>query len=525
MSGAGSSEDKDLAARVLRDLSLHEQVRTDPSAPDRPTHAGLPSFARFEILDRIGEGATAVVYRARDKTLGRPVALKVLREGAASSDLARERFRREARAAAGLAHPNLVTVFDAGEEDGRPYLVLELIEGRSLDVLLKDPAVPRSSRAPLLEGAARGVAAAHAKGIIHRDLKPANILVTWAGEPKVGDFGLAHLLETRSELTRTGTAVGTPLYMAPEQVEGRSGEISPRTDVYALGAMLYEILTGHPPHEGRTLAELYGKILREEPPAPRSTSSGVAVDAQTIALKALEKEPVRRYPDAQAFADDLGRHLRGEPILARPVGGWGRLRRRLRRHPAATVLASFAAAALLTAFLLGLQFLRERDSARRMKEEMARLAARVPDPRPWTPVFNGTSTACFMQKDSRDWRLERGALVNTTTHPSALQTERLFSDGDVRVRFEAEELSYLGFHIRLGLEPGFGVSFDRRAINQMAGAGRELTFSCRGDAVTATLDGRPLPVTRYSPSRTGTLHFSCVGGTLRLRSIDFRDPP
>jgi serine/threonine-protein kinase len=525
MNGAGSSEDKDRAARVLRDLSLHERVRTDASVPDGPARAELPSFTRFEILGRIGEGATAVVYRARDKTLGRPVALKVLREGARTSEVARERFRREARAAAGLAHPNLVTVFDAGEEEGRPYLVLELIEGRSLDALLKDPLIPRSTLAPLLERAARGVAAAHEKGIIHRDLKPANILVASTGDPRVGDFGLAHLLETRSELTRTGTAVGTPLYMAPEQVEGRSGEISPRTDVYALGAILYEILAGRPPHEGRTLAELYGRIIREEPRPPRPATGDVAPDAQTIALKALEKEPARRYPDAQAFADDLGRHLRGEPILARPVGAWGRLTRRLRRNPAAALLVCLAGLAMGTAFLLGIQFLRERDSARRMKEEMARLAARVPDPRPWTPVFNGSSTACFMQKESKDWRLEAGALVNTTPHPSALQTERVFTDGEIRIRFEAEELNYLGFNIRLGLEPGFGVSWDRRAINQMAGAGRELIFFCRGDAVTATLDGRPLPVLRHTPSRSGTLHFSCVGGILRLRSIDFRELP
>ncbi len=513
MSGSGSSEDKDQVRRVLRDLSEHERTRTAAPGGGSALTDETPNLSRFEILERIGEGATAVVYRARDRQLQRTVAVKVLRERAGLNDVARERFRREAKAAAGLSHPNVVTVHDAGEEQGRPFLVMELVTGRPLDAVLKDPAVPRSTLLPLLEKAARGLAAAHAKGVVHRDLKPANILVTAAGEPKVGDFGLAHVIETRTELTRTGTTLGTPLYMAPEQVEGRSDAISPRTDVYALGAILYEILSGHPPHVAETLADLYARIVRRDAdPIPEA-----AADAQTIALKALEKEPERRYADAGEFADDLARHLKGEPILARPVGPAGRLLRRIRRNPLGFGLAAVA----VLATIAGSVGIAERI---RMKQEIERLAASAVDPRPWTPVFDGQSMASFMTRDTAGWKLDQGVLVNTNPHPGAMQTERVFDDGEVRIRFEAHDVSYLGFNLRLTETAGYSVEWDRKGVNQMAGAEHALVFSCRGDEVTASLDGVPVPVIVRSRNRRGTLHFSCIGGELRLKAIDFREP-
>jgi serine/threonine-protein kinase len=490
MTGSGSSADDGLVRRVLRDLSEHERTRTEP---------GTPSFSRFEILGTLGQGATAVVYRARDRVLGREVAVKVLRDLAGLTETARERFRREAKAAAGLAHPNVVAVHDAGEENGRPYLVMELVEGRPLGDLLKDGG--RAALLGILEKAARGVAAAHARGVVHRDLKPANILVTAAGEPKVGDFGLAHVLETRSELTRTGTALGTPLYMAPEQVEGRPEQITPRTDVYALGAILYEALAGRPPHSGETLAELYRKIVRDDPPAPAAGEAGV------IALKAVEKDPARRYEDAEAFADDLRRHLAGEPVLARPVGPTGRFLRRVKRNPAGHALVAVALAGLLAAVGLAVQ--------------VARL---TPDPRPWTPVFDGTSAACFMGGMPDGWRLEGGELVSARERPGAVQTDRLFRDGEVRVRFVAEKMSYLGFNIRLGTTGGWGVSWDRGGVERMGGAERTLLFTCRGEDVAATLDGAPLPVELRGRNAEGTLHFGGVGGRLRIRGIDYRGP-
>jgi hypothetical protein len=338
--------------------------------------------------------------------------------------------------------------------------------------------------------------------------------VTAAGEPKVGDFGLAHVLETRTELTRTGTALGTPLYMAPEQVEARSADISPRTDVYALGAILYELLAGQPPHVAPSLADLYARIVRQDPVPPRKAALGVAPDAETIALKALEKEPARRYADAREFADDLERFLKGEPILARPVGAWGRIYRRCRRNPVGTVLGILAFASLLAAGVAGL----------RMQREIDRLASLAPDPRPWTPVFDGRSLACFMLRDIKDWKLENGTLVSISPTPQAIQTDRIFTDGEVRIRFQCQDQSWLAFNVRLSTGPGYSVEWGRGQISQFAGAERTLIFTLRGETVTATLDGRPIPVVVHGRSRQGTLHFSAVGGQLRIRSIDYRDP-
>jgi len=286
------------------------------------------SIPRYEIQDKIGEGATAIVYRALDRELQRPVALKVLREEATLKEIARERFHREAQAAAGLAHPNIVQIHDVGETSGRLYIVMELVQGRPLSEVLAAGDLEERKLVEILEKVARGVAAAHDKGVVHRDLKPANILVATPGEPKVGDFGLAHLADAVTVLTRTGATLGTPLYMSPEQVEGRSSEITTRTDVYALGAILYEILTRRPPHLADTVSEIYGKIVNVDPIPPRKLNSKVPTDFETIALKAIAKDPRKRYPTAEAFANDLRRALEGEPIQARPVSGAERLWRK-----------------------------------------------------------------------------------------------------------------------------------------------------------------------------------------------------
>jgi serine/threonine-protein kinase len=352
-----SSGPDDWTERLFEKLSEHERRRQslgypdlaadEPSEPGRAA-APVPKIPRYEILGCIGEGATAVVYRARDRELGRWVALKLLRPSAAMNDVARQRFRRESQAAAGLTHPNVVAVFDAGEAEGRLYLVMELVDGSPLDGLLTKKELGLRNLVQILEKVAFGVAAAHEKGIIHRDLKPANIMVTSSGVPKVGDFGLAHLIDSTAALTRTGATLGTPLYMSPEQAKGRVHDISPRTDVYALGAMLYEMLTGSPPHSAESLVDLYKKIESDEVTPPSTLRSDVPTDLETIALKALGKHPSQRYADARPFAEDLGRYLAGQPIQARPVAPLVRAARRVARFRK-LLLAGLAAAALLGA--------------------------------------------------------------------------------------------------------------------------------------------------------------------------------
>jgi serine/threonine-protein kinase len=330
--------------------------------------AKAPRFQRYETRSVLGEGATSVVYRAWDRELNRPVAVKVLRESVGMSEVARQRFRREAQTAAALAHPNLVTVYDAGEVEGQLYLVMELVEGRPLSGLLSPRGPELRSLVEILWKASLGVAAAHAHGIVHRDLKPANVLVGATGEPKVADFGLAHLSDSTKELTRTGATLGTPLYMSPEQVAGRSKEISPRTDVYALGAMLYEIVAGAPPHTGESIMEIYGKIARDEPRPPRRVRPELSKDLETIALKALEKEPGRRYASAGEFAADLRRHLNGEPIEARPTGPVYRTLLRIRKNPVAYGLGAGVLIALVVALAVWRSAVRGAETLRAERE-------------------------------------------------------------------------------------------------------------------------------------------------------------
>ncbi len=309
---------------------------------------------RYTLQDRLGEGATAVVYAAYDRELNRDVAVKVLRETMGMSQLARERFRREAQAAAGLSHPNLVTVYDAGTADGQSYLVMERVQGKSLEECLRGRRPALRELVRILERASRGVAAAHEKGIVHRDLKPANILMSTSGDPKVGDFGMAHLMDSRVELTRTGVPLGTPMYMAPEQVQGRTQDISPRTDVYGLGAILYEALTGRPPHIADGIAELYAKIANDEPVLPTKLNPEAPPELAAVALKSLDKDPARRYADAAGFADDLARYLGGKQVEARPASFMYRAWRRIKKHRLAVSAGTAAILVILGVALAGL---------------------------------------------------------------------------------------------------------------------------------------------------------------------------
>jgi eukaryotic-like serine/threonine-protein kinase len=306
----------------------------------------------YEIEGELGRGAMGVVYRARQLAVGRSVAVKTLLGPAGAEGLAR--FRAEAQAAGRLQHPNIVQVFEVGEHAGRAFIALEYVDGGTLADRAGGAPQPAAWAARTVETLAGAVAAAHAAGIVHRDLKPSNVLLTRDGVPKIADFGLARRLDSDDRLTRSGVIVGTLAYMAPEQAGGRSKDAGPAADVYALGAVLYELLTGRPPFRGETVGDMVGRILGAEPDRPRSVNPAVPRDLETICLKALAKDPADRYPSAGALADDLGRFRRGEPIRARRTALAGRAWRWARRNPASAGLSGLAAALLLVVLGLAL---------------------------------------------------------------------------------------------------------------------------------------------------------------------------
>ncbi len=353
------------------------------TAAPGPWIAEPPQLTGYEVQAELGRGGMGVVYRAWDRRLHRPVALKMLLVGAFARPEERERFRREAEAEAGLRHVNIVQVYDVGELDGRPYFTMEFVEGGSLAETLAGAPLPAGQAAALLATLAEAVQAAHDRGIVHRDLKPANVLLTADGTPKITDFGLARRLDDGAELTQSGTPLGTPSYMAPEQARGETHSIGPAADVYALGAILYETLTGRPPFRADTSAETLRQVVEQEPPPPSRSNAKVPRDLEVICLKCLRKEPHRRYPSAAALAEDLRRFERGEAITARPTGRLERSARWLRRRRvqvAALSVGTLLGVGLVAAGL-GLRsgheagVRRERDRARREQALVARADA------------------------------------------------------------------------------------------------------------------------------------------------------
>jgi hypothetical protein len=315
--------------------------------------APLVRVPGYEVLEELGRGGMGVVYRARQVQAGRLVALKVVLAGAHAGPDELARFRAEAGAAARLQHPHIVAVYEVGEHDGRPFFSMEFCAGGSLkEKLAGTPLSPREA-ARLVETLASAVEAAHQKGIVHRDLKPANVLLS-AGPgaplvdctPKVADFGLAKRLDDAGR-TATGAVVGTPSYMAPEQAAGKTKEVGPAADVYALGAVLYECLTGRPPFKGPTPLETLRQVLGDDPVPPRQLQPATPADQETVCLKCLQKDPKKRYAAAGELADDLRRFQAGEPLRARPVGAAERAWKWARRKPALAAAYGLLAAALV----------------------------------------------------------------------------------------------------------------------------------------------------------------------------------
>jgi serine/threonine protein kinase len=297
-----------------------EPDRSADTSASRHADATLPEIPGYDVEALLGRGGMGVVYKARHRRLNRLVALKMLIAGAHAGPAEQARFQREAETVARLRHANIVAVYDVGDHEGCPYFTMELLEGGSLAQVLAGVPQPAGRAAALLIALSEAVQVAHEAGIVHRDLKPANILLAADGTPKVADFGLARHFEAAPELTWSGARIGTASYMAPEQVIGKTGNIGPAADIYALGALLYEMLTGRPPFRGESATDTQRQVVNDEPVFPSRLNTKVPRDLETICLKCLSKEPQRRYASAAALGDDLRRFEEGRPIQARPVG-------------------------------------------------------------------------------------------------------------------------------------------------------------------------------------------------------------
>jgi WD40 repeat protein/tRNA A-37 threonylcarbamoyl transferase component Bud32 len=340
-----------------RDAAGSEAPPVPPGVPEAAPRTGkaedpsvLPEgrfIANYEVLGELGRGGMGVVYKARQKGLNRLVALKMVLAGEHAGPNELARFRSEAEALALLQHPNIVQVHEVGEHDGHPFFSLEFCPGGSLATKLAGMPLPPQEAAGLVQVLARAVQAAHQAGVVHRDLKPANVLLAADGTPKITDFGLAKKLDAAGQ-TASGAILGTPSYMAPEQAAGKGKAVGPAADVYALGAILYECLTGRPPFRAPTPLDTVLQVLSDEPVPPRQLQPKTPRDLETVCLKCLEKEPRKRYASAGELGDDLGHFRAGEPVQARPVGRAEQLLKWARRRPA---LAGMAALAVLTAVL------------------------------------------------------------------------------------------------------------------------------------------------------------------------------
>jgi formylglycine-generating enzyme required for sulfatase activity/Tfp pilus assembly protein PilF/predicted Ser/Thr protein kinase len=335
-----------------------------PDGSNRP----LPKVPGFDVLKELGHGGMGVVYLARQERLNRLVALKMILSGDHARPDTIIRFLGEAETLAKLRHPNIVQVYEAGNDGRHPYFALEYVEGGSLDKKLTATPLPPREAAELIEKLARALHAAHALGIVHRDLKPGNVLLTPTGEPKVTDFGLAK--KTGSDMTASGAVLGTPSYMAPEQAEGKNRAIGPPADGYALGAILYECLTGRPPFKAATSLDTIMQVVSADPVPVRRLQPQVPADLETICHKCLQKDLAKRYESAEALADDLRRFRGGEPIKARPVSTAERAWRWVQRHRA-PVAAAAAAVLVMAGLAVGVRWHAARTRAQRAAELVA----------------------------------------------------------------------------------------------------------------------------------------------------------
>jgi eukaryotic-like serine/threonine-protein kinase len=356
-------------ARFPHDAQVVEAVfRSAPGGGAEPLATGgaRRQFGDYELLDEIARGGMGIVYRARQVSLGRIVALKMILAGQLASEREVARFHHEAEAAASLQHPHIVAIHEVGVYDGQHYFSMDYVEGRSLAEIVRDGPLPARRAARYVQSVAEAIHYAHGKGVTHRDVKPANVLIDAFDQPRVTDFGVARRTEAGSDLTVSGEVLGTPSYLSPEQATGNLAAVGPASDVYGLGATLCELLTGRPPFRGDTAVATLRQVVDDEPVAPRRLNPTVPRDLEVICLRCLEKAPHRRYASAHELASDLDRFLKGSPIHARSIAWWERAWRWCRRKPLVASLASATLVLLLVvavgASLAALMLARERSA-------------------------------------------------------------------------------------------------------------------------------------------------------------------
>ncbi|MCI0542102.1 MAG: protein kinase [Verrucomicrobiales bacterium] len=333
-----------VSATIVVEPPPTQEIASDRQPP-QPGTTGVTRFGDYELLEEIARGGMGVVYKARQVSLDRTVAVKTILAGATASKEFIHRFRTEAAAAASLQHPNIVSIHEVGFAEGQHFFAMDYVEGHTLTDLVAQGLLPARQAAMYLKTIAEAIHFAHERNVLHRDLKPSNVLIDSAtDQPRVTDFGLAKRLEAEADLTLSGQVLGSPNYMSPEQAMAKRGTVGKRSDVYSLGAILYHLLTGRPPFQGETLTDVLHQVVNNDPLAPHLLTPRLPRDLETICLKCLEKEPEKRYPTAQALEEELGRFLRDEPIVARPVSPTEKAWRWCRRKP---VIASLAAGLVL----------------------------------------------------------------------------------------------------------------------------------------------------------------------------------
>src|SRR5215471_12569959 len=353
--------------------SAQPEAGGSEAAPESSTAAGL-RFGDYLLEQEIAHGGMGVVYRARQLSLGRTVAVKLLLLGRYSSAESVERFRREAQSAAALRHPNIVAIHEIGEHEGQQFFSMDYVEGQNLaEAVRAGPLEPRRS-AEVVAAIAQAIHFAHEQGVLHRDLKPSNVLLDAFGQVRITDFGLAKKLGGSSDLTLTGQVLGTPNYLSPEQAIGKQAALGPASDVYSIGALMYELLTGRPPFLSNSLQETLLRIQNDEPVSPRALNPALHRDLETICLKCLQKEPERRYGSAHELAMDIKRHLSDQPVLARPPSARYFLKKFIARNKWPVILSA-TVAVLTLAGLVGTSLgLRRANRARNQADQNARVA-------------------------------------------------------------------------------------------------------------------------------------------------------